>query len=84
MPRSTLRPWWHLPTRDLLFPLVIMLAVLLLAGGGWLLNHQVARHLLRVDAEATAQLWAEDLDEVLGDELSALLTRNAPSPTAIW
>ena len=82
MPRPTLRPWWHLPVRDLRFPLVVMLAVLLLAGGGWLLNHQVARHLLRVDAEATAQLWAEDLDKVLGDELPALLARSAPSSAA--
>ena len=76
---STTRLRWRLPSLDLWLALSLVLGVLLLAGGGGLLNRLVANHMLRGDAEATAQAWVGDLHAILVDELTALLARNAPS-----
>jgi hypothetical protein len=68
--------------RDQRLLLAVLLAALLLALGGWLLNGRVSTHLLQADAASTAHRWAESLTRQLGDELPALLAGQAPSPAA--
>ncbi|WP_084113134.1 putative bifunctional diguanylate cyclase/phosphodiesterase [Belnapia moabensis] len=64
-------------------PFALASAAILLAVGGAVINEYAAAWLLRRDAEATAHAWAKNMDEMLGDELPALLARHPPSPTAL-
>ncbi|WP_169747515.1 putative bifunctional diguanylate cyclase/phosphodiesterase [Belnapia moabensis] len=63
--------------------LALASAATLLALGGAAINESAAAWLLRRDAEATAHAWAQNMDEMLGDELPALLARRSPSPAAL-